>query len=88
MRPCRDRLLDQLMKINEYRTSLFPLSYPSGKPGGRVNWGQCRAPKNSATLLHIFSMLDPVESERGGAQTYDRDPRVILSLSIILGLAA
>ena len=50
MRPCRDRLLDQLMKINEYRTSLFPLSYPSGKPGGRVNWGQCRAPKNSATV--------------------------------------
>ena len=31
--------------------SLFPLSYPSGGPGGRVNGGHSRAPKKSATLL-------------------------------------
>ena len=37
-------------------------------------------------MLHIFSMLDYVESERGGAQTHDRDPRVILSLSVSVGL--
>ena len=36
-------------------------------------------------MLLVFSMLDYVESERGGAQTYARDPIVILSLSVSVG---
>ena len=38
------------MRINKYRTSLVLLSYPSERPGGRVNGGYSRAPKKSATV--------------------------------------
>ena len=47
----RDRLLDLLMQIYKYRKSLFLLSHPYERPGCRVNWGQCGAPKNSATKV-------------------------------------
>ena len=39
-----------LCEINKYRTSLFPLSQPFERPGGRVNEGHSRALKKSATV--------------------------------------